>query len=167
MEDFKILFYIFAAVIFFVVRMWLKAFKNTNATRRVSIPVPKNQPVVTPKLPSTSYQDILKELQASGERARQVPKTPSLEKDYSSENRSREAKSLEKINTPTYSLEGIPTLAKTPSKKPSSIELARQAKPKITTSAERQINYNRLLQNPQNIRTAFIMSEILNRRFDY
>lgn len=166
MEDFKFLLYILAAVIFFVIQMWRKAFKTPSQTRTTPAATPKARPVTTPALPSTSYQDILKEMQASGERAKEIIIAPSPER-MPAEKTTTEAKTLERTESRAKSLETIIVTPKEIIRKPSAIELARQPKPKIIISTAQPVNYQRLLQNPQNVRAAFILSEILNRRIDY
>lgn len=168
MEGFTILLLILGVVILIVLRMWSKAFNTPgNQAGKQSAPLPKHKPVTAPAIPSTSYKDILKEMQASGERAKRKESDTSLEKKYTPEKTYTEERSLEKRNTPAYSLETIPSTTKTATKKTSKIEQAREAKPKLPYPPAPPISYNRLLQNPQNVRTAFILSEIINRRFDY
>lgn len=168
MEDFKWLFYILLAVVILVLRMWRKAFQPPKPSSQSRPTLPKAYPA--PKPPVTSYDEILKEMKASGERAKRTV-TP-LPGSYSGEAPSVErtdvpAKSLERTEVQAYSLEGPSSLTKKVSKKPSAIEQARQAKPKNMAALPQAVNYGRLLQNPQNMRQAFILSEILNRRIDY
>lgn len=165
MEDFKWIFYILLAVIVVVVRMWLKAFSspNNSATNRPA--TPKAYPVPTP--PATSYQDILKEMQASGDRAKKTSSPTSLESKGSAEKIRIEPKSLENTEIKARSLETRVSPNKAVIRKPSTIELARQDKPRITASVPPVVNYGKLLQDPKNMRAAFILSEILNRRVDY
>lgn len=163
MEEFMWLLFILLAVIILVVRMWFKAFQSPKPNITVRPTTPKAYPVPTP--PATSYQDILKEMQASGNRAKKVNPPTSLESYGTSEKVRREAKSLEKIETRARSLETSIGAAK--KNKPSAIELARQDKPRTNIVQPAAVNYGKLLQNPQNMRTAFILSEILTRRVDY
>lgn len=165
MEDFQWLFYILGAVIILVVRMWLKAFQTPkpNPTNRPTIP--KVYPVPAP--PATSYQVILKEMQASGERAKEVVQPTSLEKNVRAKRTTMEAKSLERTESRAKSLEKIVITPREVIKKPSAIELARQSKPRLAEQEPATVNYGKLLQNPQNMRAAFIVAEILNRRVDY
>ena len=164
MEEFKWIFYILLAVIVLVVRMWLKAFQSPQPAASNRPAKPNVYPV--PNSPATAYQDILKEMQAAQSRGNNTLKPTSLESKSSRENTRREARSLEKTETPVKSLESLPGQPKPVIKKPSAIELARRSttrEPQVQTTG---INYGKLLRNPQNVRTAFIMSEILNRRFD-
>ncbi len=165
MEEFKWIFYILFAVIILVVRMWLKAFSSHNASSTNRPATPKAYPVPTP--PATSYQDILKEMQASGDRAKKISTPTSLESIGSAEKRKREAKSLENTEIKVRSLETRVVPSKEVIRKPSSIELARQSKPRVAASTPPAANYGKLLQDPKNMRAAFILSEILNRRVDY
>jgi len=165
MEEFKWLFYILIAVIILVVRMWMKAFGSPKSTSVNQPKTPKVYPV--PKPPATSYQDILKEMQASSERAKQVVPPKNLERTYSPERTNKPAKSLEKTDVRPKSLEQIYVVPKDVIRKPSAIEVARQAKTPVNVPVTPAVNYTRLLRNPQNVRTAFILSEILNRRVDY
>ncbi|PSR53173.1 hypothetical protein AHMF7605_06330 [Adhaeribacter arboris] len=165
MEEFKWLFYVLLAVIIWVVRMWMKAFQSpkSNPAKR------SNSPNVypTPKPPATSYQDILKEMQTSNERAKQVAPPKSLERSSSAEGTIVPAKTLEKTEIRPKSLENIIVKPKEVIRKPSNIELARQAKAPVSVPVTPAVNYARLLRNPQNVRTAYVLSEILNRRVDY
>ncbi len=165
MEEFKWLFYILLAVIILVVRMWIKAFGSSKSTSANQPKTPNVYPV--PKPPATSYQDILKEMQASSERAKQVVPPNTLERTTRPERINIPAKTLEKTEVRPKSLEQIYVAPKDVIRKPSSIELARQAKTPVNVPVTPVVNYTRLLRNPQNVRTAFILSEILNRRVDY
>ncbi|MDQ4139171.1 MAG: hypothetical protein M3142_01475 [Bacteroidota bacterium] len=164
MEEFKWLFYILLAVIILVVRMWMKAFQSPNSTSADRPKSPNVYPV--PKPPATSYQDILKEMQASSERAKKMEAPKNLERSGAPEKTMVPAKSLEQTEVRPKSLETKIVTPKEVIRKPNTIELARRTKPS-STPATPAVNYARLLRNPQNVRTAFILSEILNRRVDY
>lgn len=166
MEDFKWLFFILGAVVLLVLWMWRNAFKTPSQTY-----IPRTQPpkkFASPAVPATSYQDILKEMQAAGERAKKavspLPKT-AVEYTRPAEKTNIPTRSLERTETTAKSLESPPAPARLP-RKSSAIELARTVKatPMATYSP---INYGRLLRNPQNIRAAFVLTEVFNRRFDY
>ncbi|RDC63259.1 hypothetical protein [Adhaeribacter pallidiroseus] len=165
MEEFKWIFYVLLAVIVLVVRMWLKAFSSSNPSAANRPANPKNYPVPTP--PATSYQDILKEMQASGDRAKKSTTPIFLESKGSAEKVRREPRSLENTEMKARSLETRAAPTKELIRKPSAIELARQTKPRVTAPAPLAVNYGKLLQDPKNMRAAFILSEILNRRVDY
>ncbi|QMU28272.1 hypothetical protein [Adhaeribacter radiodurans] len=164
MEEFKWIFYILIAVIIWVVRMWLKAFQSPESTTGNRPKAPSVYPVPAP--PATSYQDILKEMKASSERAKQVTPPKSLERRAPSERTVMPARTLEKTDTRPKSLETIPVSPREIIRKPSAIEQARQTKPPVVQTNS-TINYAKLLRNPQSVRTAFILSEVLNRRVDY
>lgn len=165
MEEFKWLFYILLAVIIWVVRMWLKAFQSPEPTSNNRPKAPNVYPVPAP--PATSYQDILKEMQASSQRAKQVNASKTLERSAPSERTVIPARTLEKTDVRPKSLETILVAPKKVIRKPTAIELARRAQPPVNVPVTPPVNYARLLRNPQNVRTAFILSEILNRRVDY
>ncbi len=165
MEDFKWIFYILLAVIVFVVRMWLKAFSSPKPSASNRTAPPKAYPVPTP--PATSYQDILKEMQASSNRAGKKNVPTSLETKGMVEKDRREARSLENTEVKARSLESRVIKSKEVIRKPSTIELARQSKPREAAPTTSAVNYGRLLQDPKNMRAAFILSEILTRRVDY
>ncbi len=134
----------------------------------VAAKVPKAYP--TPLPPATSFQDILKEMQASGERA-QNAKLPAPQ-TFTENNRPAEkvnvpAKSLERTTVAPKSLESLPSLERKAAKHPSAIELARTTKTTPTGPISPAVNYGRLLRNPQNVRAAFVLSEVFNRKFDY
>lgn len=164
MEDFKWLFYVLGAVAVLVLRMWRKAFQTPTRPQTPRPNLPRANP--SPAVPATSYQDILKEMQAAGERARNVA-LPAPGKAASAEKVDLPVTSLERIPKAAQSLEKIPAERPKAVKKTSAIELARTAKSMAPTAAPAAVNYGRLLQNPQNMRTAFILSEILTRKFDY
>ncbi|MDQ3289894.1 MAG: hypothetical protein M3Q05_01255 [Bacteroidota bacterium] len=164
MEEFKWLFYILLAVIILVIRMWVKAFQSPKPTSNNRPNVPNVYPA--PKPPSTSYQDILREMQTSSERAKQLAPSKSLERTSKPERTVVPAKTLERTEVQSKSLETLSVKPKEVVRKPTAIELARKAKPE-TVQATPAVDYARLLRNPQNVRTAFILSEILNRRVDY
>ncbi len=165
MEDFIWLFFILGAVIILVVLMWLKAFSSPKPSTTTRPTTPKAYPVPAP--PATSYRDILKEMQASGERVKKVNSPASLESKETREKTGREARSLEQTETRARSLETIIITPKEVIRKPSAIEIARYQKPRTTLPVPTAVDYGKLLQNPQNIRTAFILAEILTHRVDY
>ena len=165
MEEFKWIFYILLAVIVLVVRMWLKAFSTPKPSTGNQTAPTKAYPVPTP--PATSYQDILKEMQASGDRAKKTNTPTSLESKGTVEKERREARSLENTETKARSLESRVVPIKEIIRKPSTIELARQSKSRIAAPTPLAANYGKLLQDPKNMRAAFILSEIITRRFDY
>ncbi|QNF35252.1 hypothetical protein HUW51_21960 [Adhaeribacter swui] len=159
MEELQWLFFILLAVIVLVVRMWLKAFSSPTSTSSNRPQKPNAYPVPAP--PATSYQDILKEMQAAEKRAK------NLEQPVNRESKSQEARSLEKTNIPARSLESLAVAPKQKVNTSLAKEMARPTKKSENTIVPPTVNYNKLLRNPQNVRTAFILSEILNRRVDF
>lgn len=168
MEEFVLILVFLGVVAVMVLWMWMKAFKSPASPTDPRARAPKANP--TPLPPATSFQDILKEMQASGERA-QNAKQPAprtfTENSRPTEKVNIPAKSLERTTVAPKSLEKLPALERKAVKYSSTIEQARTAKTNPVGPINPAVNYGRLLRNPQNVRAAFVLSEVFNRKFDY
>jgi hypothetical protein len=167
MEDFGWFVPLIITVAIVALRMWAKAFQSPSGENQSQPNIPPSRS--TPRPPATSYQDILKEMQASSERAQkaQVPEPrPVYENARSAEKVNIPAKSLERTPTVAKSLETLPSYERQTRKRPSAIEMAGTTKTSVNPTNQ-AVNYGRLLRNPQNVRTAFVLSEVFNRKFDF
>ncbi len=164
MEDYKLLLYILAAVAYFLFSAWRKAFKATDEEAEAKPQPMKEKKLppkpVTPAAPSTSFEDILRELQPKLERAKEQAQTI------------REQIKPEQAN-PVISYEAV---------KPKAVSLEEAANSRESTRRMEELRkqnfkpyaiqqpevspYAKLLRNPNSVREAFILSEIFQRKYN-
>ncbi|WP_439882997.1 hypothetical protein ACSX1A_07470 [Pontibacter sp. MBLB2868] len=170
MDDFKIILYILAAVAYFLFTQWRKAFKTPDEDE---LPAPRNQKGATdyPSKPSTSFEDILRELQPKAEKGRAIveaakekvqenipplaPVMPAEIKYKSYEDKAPRALSWEKT---AEALEA----AKRSGKRNKPVFEAYEKEVRL----QRTSHYAKLLRNPTTVRDAIILTEILNRKYN-
>lgn len=180
MEDFKFIFYILLAVAYFLFTNWRKfmkgideepkKFRDPDASPEQPYAEPRQHPQRQNTPPPTSFEDILRELQPKAERAQQQAKTtvetvkaeipvPVEKPKY----RNYEAEYASRAQS--YSDE---RLAEARESSRRSQEVRRKqafepyAKPKEKQKERVAVE---LLRNPTTAREAFILSEILQRRY--
>ncbi|PTX20112.1 hypothetical protein C8N40_103187 [Pontibacter mucosus] len=173
MEDLQIIIYILAAVAYFIITQWRKAFSGGDED--VDVEPRRARPQQPPK-PVTSFEDILRELQPkldqanrqgqevvrqTKERAREIVQpAPAM---VPAEAPARKYKNYDEVAPKALSWE----------KRAEAIEAAKQSKlreQKTTRDAEpvrvtRTNRYKEMLRNPATARDAVILSEIFNRRY--
>ena len=176
MEDLKLILYILAIVAYFIYTAWRKAFKTPNDDGRPdapkkrptpsALPGPQPQPrqQQRPNVPATSFEDILREMQTKMERAHEQPRPPVAKTEpvvvpsmpqIAKEREPMRALSLEDPEQARlYNRKRKERLA-------ASDELFETKKPEGMVVPN---VYAELLQNPQTVRQAFILSEIFNRK---
>lgn len=184
MEDLKLILYILAIVAYFIYTAWRKAFKTPDDDGRPDAPPvdrerpqrerPRPQPMPTPQqqprqqrpqAPATSFEDILREMQSKMERANEKnrkpveqPKPapqPVMQTTVKEREPARRALSLENPEQARiYNQQRKERLAAADALFEAS-KLQRRQAPNV---------YAQLLQNPQSVRQAFVLSEIFNRK---
>lgn len=173
MEDLQIIIYILAAVAYFIITQWRKAFHGGDEDVDVEPRRPRQQ---HPTKPVTSFEDILRELQPKLDQAnRQGQEVVRQTKE-----RAREivqpAPAMVPAEAPARKYknydEGAPK-ALSWEKRAEAIEAAKQSKlreQKSVREAEparvsRTNRYKEMLRNPASARDAVVLSEIFNRRY--
>ena len=190
MEDFKLILYILAIVAYFIYTSWRKAFKTPDEEKKPRTPVerpvpdrsarerlPRERPTPLPipattsqprqqrpSAPATSFEDILREMQSKMERANEQNKAPVeqprpvLQPTLQPTFRTEEPRRVLSLENPeqarAYEQERRGRLA--------TAEAVRQAKKQNRQPVPNR--YAELLNNPESVRQAFIMSEIFNRK---
>lgn len=174
MEDLQIIIYILAAVAYFIITQWRKAFSGGDED--VDVEPRRPRPQQQPPKPVTSFEDILRELQPkldqanrqgqevvqqTKERTREIVQTaPAM---VPAEAPARKYKNYDEVAPKALSWE----------KRAEAIEAAKQSKlreQKSIREAEparvtRTNRYKEMLRNPASARDAVILSEIFNRRY--
>lgn len=184
MEDLKPILYVLAAVAYFVYSFWRKAFKdNPEVKPPDELPEQNRKPAARPRPqlphgPPTSFEDILRELQPKLDKAKEQGRTTV---DTMKEKvkpmpapTPTPARSYEVTNPAAHSLEAplevIQARRKAEDAKRKADRLAaREAAfgipeapaPKPVSSGHRIVA---LLRNPQSVRDAVILSEVLQRK---
>ena len=178
MDDFKIIIYILAAVAYFILTQWRKAFKGGAEDEEADVEPRRVRPrQQQPERPVTSFEDILRELQPKAEQARQrgqeviqqakekvgpleaqpvPPLAPAAEvvsKYRSYENMAPKVLSWEKR------AEAIEASKRSALRRQEAFEPY-----EIKASATNR--YAQILRNPASAREAFVLSEIFNRRYN-
>ncbi|MFD2515669.1 hypothetical protein ACFSRY_17485 [Pontibacter locisalis] len=171
MDDFKIILYILAAVAYFLLTQWRKAFKSPGEDEE-ELPQPKRKRVDQdfPNRPVTSFEDILRELQPKAEKGKAViesareevrgnvpPLAPVLvpERKYNNyEDVAPRALSWEKR------AEAIEAAKNSAMKREKAFKVYEQEERKQPTNP-----YAALLKNPATVRDAVILTEIFNRKY--
>lgn len=179
MEDLKLILYILAIVAYFIYTAWRKAFKSPDDDGRPAAPnerpqherprpMPNPQPQPRqqqrPSTPATSFEDILREMQTKMERANEQNRPP-VEKPKPVIQPTMQPVAKERVPMRALSLED-PEQARLYNKKRKERIAAADALYE-TKKLERKVvpnAYGELLQNPQTVRQAFILSEIFNRK---
>ncbi|QCR22150.1 hypothetical protein [Pontibacter sp. SGAir0037] len=175
MEDFKVIFYILLAVGYFLFTVWRKAFKSADENtppdnvpqRRRQEPAAETRPrPQQPIQPSTSYEDILRELKPKAERAKEHGRelvnnfpAPAARPEPVAE----EVFTTEKLKPRVLSWEK-PAEAREAAKR--SMEIRnRKSNAGSPKQAAPQSSYAKMLRSPNGMRDAVILSEILKRKF--
>ncbi|WP_114783410.1 hypothetical protein [Botryobacter ruber] len=182
MEDLKVILYILAAVAFFLYNTWRKAFKDKEEEMPPEVPSkrkPASQPQPPkpqqhrqqapqrPAAPSTSLEDILRELQPKAERAKEQarPVVEKVKEKVPSPPPPRPAKSYEVAAEEALSLEN-PEEAREAMRRAQRRQIAQhEAFEAYKASARQKSKYAAMLQNPQTARDAFVLSEIFQRKY--
>ncbi|MCX2739240.1 hypothetical protein [Pontibacter anaerobius] len=175
MDDFKIIIYILAAVAYFLLTQWRKAFKGGDE-EEVEVDRERRTPRQHPARPVTSFEDMLRELQPKVEQAKQQgqevvqqakervrdlsPSAPTLAPETEFP---RKYKNYEDNAPRILSWE----------KRAEAIEAAKQSKlsrkePFLAYEQQHAPKVNRyaeMLHNPVTARDAVILSEIFNRKY--
>ncbi|OKL41440.1 hypothetical protein [Pontibacter flavimaris] len=173
MDDFKIVIYILAAVAYFVLTQWRKAFKGGPEAEEEE-PEPRRNRPHHPLKPATSFEDILRELQPKLEQARQQGQ----EVVQQAKERTRELAQPAMVPAaeavPKYrNYDEMAPKVLSWEKKAEAIEAAKQSslRRKASFTAYEQPRkptanlFAEMLRNPATARDAVILSEIFNRRY--
>ncbi|PJJ60646.1 hypothetical protein [Hymenobacter chitinivorans] len=171
MEKIKTLVFILGGIVFFV---WRMVQKMRETTRREQQERPAARPV---PLPNTSFEDLLKQMQQQNQRgnpAVPAPTTPAgrrlpheeAQKARTLEQPARKAQSQERRATNT-SLEKkvAPARPNTGMDHSAQDNPLRRPRPTAPAPAARRVITDRL-RTPADLREAFILSEILKRKFE-
>ncbi|RDV14848.1 hypothetical protein DXT99_12865 [Pontibacter diazotrophicus] len=172
MEDYHIILYALAAVIYFIFQQWRKAFNSPSDDADVEVPPQERRPQ-QPNRPPTSFEDILRELQPKVERAEERGKSIV-------ENAKEQAKQVAGPVAPpaaeappkyrNYDME-VPKVMSW-ERKAAERQAARQSEEirERLFKAEQQVvkpsKYAKLLKNPATVRDAFVLTEIFKRKYD-
>ncbi|WP_266205687.1 hypothetical protein [Pontibacter kalidii] len=175
MDDFKIIIYILAAVAYFVLTQWRKAFKGGAEVEEEEELEPRRQrPRHQPPKPITSFEDILRELQPKMEQARQQGQEVVQQAKERTRELAQPAMAPVAEATRKYrNYDEIAPKVLSWEKKAEAIEAAKQS------SLRRQAGftayeqprkpatsrYAEMLRNPATARDAVILSEIFNRKY--
>ncbi|OWP62094.1 hypothetical protein CDA63_16105 [Hymenobacter amundsenii] len=191
MEDFKSIIWVLLAVGVFIWQMVQKIKSQAEAaeqkeqrrTARQDFGTAKPTPKPVPPVPSSSFEELLAQMQRQNRAEESLPEPapePVAEtRPASVEPMGRYARSQEKIEVEIHSLE-LPTPEARSLEAPK--RAARRAdtmprtstqhgqedywsQPKPATPEQTRRTVNDLLRNPADIRAAFVLSEILQRRF--
>ncbi|MFD2999122.1 hypothetical protein ACFS7Z_02020 [Pontibacter toksunensis] len=172
MEDYYIILYAIAAVVYFIFMQWRKAFNSPSEDADVEVPKQEGRPQY-PNRPPTSFEDILRELQPKVERAEAKVK-PIVE------NAKEQAKQVAGPLSPAAELPPkyrnyeteVPKVMSW-EKKAEEREAARLTEhlrsrlfKEETIEGKKQSKYSKILQNPNAAREAFVLSEIFKRKYD-
>lgn len=181
MEDFKFIFYIVLAVAYFLFTNWRKFMKGIDEEPKKfrdpdagpEQPQPKPQQQHRPSAPSTSFGDILRELQPKVERARerakttvetataQIPTPPLVEKPkYRNYEAEYAVKSQSYTDERLAEAREISRRTQEVRRKEAFVPYAQIAKKEQSGKIAVE-----LLRNPTTAREAFILSEIFQRRY--
>ncbi|WP_162053936.1 hypothetical protein [Pontibacter pamirensis] len=171
MEDYYIILYALAAVIYFIFMQWRKAFNSPSDDADVEVPPQERRPQ-QPNRPPISFEDILRELQPKMERAEERGKSIV-------ENAKEKAQQVAGPVAPApeappkyrnYETE-VPMVMSW-ERKAAEREAARQSEEirqrlfKAETEQVKKSKYAKLLQNPTTARDAFVLTEIFKRKYD-
>ncbi|GHA58523.1 hypothetical protein [Pontibacter akesuensis] len=171
MEDYKIILYILAAVAYFVITQWRKAFKSPNKREDQveNLPRPKQQ--ARPAQPVTSFEDILRELQPKAEQAKETvkPMVKQAQEFVQEKVLPPLAPAANKYNT----YEDKPARALSWEKPAEAMEAAKQSRlrqkiafaPSDVGRVVKPNRYAEMLSKPGSARDAFVLSEIFNRKY--
>ncbi|WP_187260597.1 hypothetical protein [Pontibacter beigongshangensis] len=183
MEDLKPILYVLAAVAYFVYSFWRKAFKdNPEVKPPDDLPEQNRKPVANrpqpqqPLGPPTSFEDILRELQPKLDKAKQQGRTVV----ESERQRAKPvpvpvpARSYEARKPTTRSLEDPAELVEARRKVEEAKRRAEQPvyqkaafvipEAPVPQQARRNHRIAAMLRNPQTVRDAVILSEVLQRK---
>ncbi|QDA61833.1 hypothetical protein [Hymenobacter jejuensis] len=182
MEKLQTLLFILLGLIAFVWRMVKKAQETAAQESRQRPPRPAGQ---VPPLPSTSFQELLKQMQAQNQASQPVaphvpahtpggrtvahgtaPAARSLERtDVRPKSLEAPAtnKSLEPTTPTMRRASSLPRAGSTPDPQRAAQQLARREE---RARQDSRPNVRDLLRNPTDLRTAFILSEVLKPKFD-
>lgn len=173
MEDLQIIIYILAAVAYFIITQWRKAFSGGDEDVDVEPRRPRQQ---QPPKPVTSFEDILRELQPKLDQANRKGQ----EVVQQTKERTREivqpAPAMAPAEAPARKYKNYDEVAPKAlswEKRAEAIEAAKQSKLREQKSvreaeparATRTNRYKEMLRNPASARDAVILSEIFNRRY--
>lgn len=171
MEDYMIILYAVAAVIYFIFVQWRKAFNSPSDDADVEVPPPERRPQ-QPNRPPTSFEDILRELQPKVERAEERGK--SIVENAKEQARQVAGPLAPAAEVPSkyrnYDME-VPKVMSW-EKKAAERQAARQSELirerlfKAEKQVVKQSRYAKLLQNPNAAREAFVLTEIFKRKYD-
>ncbi|GAB3814014.1 hypothetical protein [Pontibacter rugosus] len=179
MEDYKIILYILAAVAYFVVSQWRKAFKTPDDKSPEVKPkrTVASQPQQRPAQPVTSFEDILKELQPKAEKAKSQGKTLVQDaREFVGEKvlPPLATESAQPVFNKYNSYEEKPERARSWEKRAEAIEAAKNSKfreqksfvPNEKAVELKPSRFAALLRNPSSVRDAVILTEIFNRKYN-
>ncbi|WP_276496028.1 hypothetical protein [Pontibacter litorisediminis] len=172
MDDFKIIIYILAAVAYFLLTQWRKAFKGGEDE---DVDVESRRPRQQTSTPVTSFEDILRELQPKMNEARR--KGQEVVQQAKERTREQVQPLMPPVaeTAPKYrSYENISPKVLSWEKKAEAIEAAKQAKLRRQDvfkpyAQQHPINtsrYAEMLRNPASAREAIILTEIFNRKYN-
>lgn len=169
MEKLQTLGLILLALVFFVWRMVQKMRATTRQEQQ-------ERPIARVPRPNTSFEDMLKQMQQQNQRGNTptVPTTPAGR--ALPHEQARPARSLERPAAPAVSLERrvanvslekpAPARRATPLEHSSKNTLPRTKPLQTNTSAAPNHPLTERLRNPADLRAAFVLSEILKRKFE-
>ena len=173
MEDFTIILYALAAVAYFIFTQWRKAFNSPSEDADVEVPEQERRPPPQPNRPATSFEDILRELQPKMERAEERGKSV-VEK--AKEQARQVAAPMVPAEAPASkykNYEGTAPKALSWEKPAEARQAARQSEELRKRLFQQDVDqvaekskYAAMVQSPESVREAFVLSEIFKRKYD-
>lgn len=172
MEDYYIILYAIAAIVYFIFMQWRKAFNSPSEDADVEVPKQEGRPQ-SPNRPTTSFEDILRELQPKVERAEEKGKSIV---ESAKEQATQVAGPLAPATDlppkyRNYETE-VPKVMSWEKKaeERQAARLSEQLRSRLfkeeTIQGKPKSKYAAILQNPKAAREAFILSEIFKRKYD-
>ncbi|GAB3531573.1 hypothetical protein GCM10027443_14060 [Pontibacter brevis] len=172
MEDYMIILYALAAVVYFIYMQWRKAFNSPSEDADVDVPKQEGRPQ-SPNRPATSFEDILRELQPKMERAGEKGKSVV-------ENAKEQARQVTGPIAPPAT-EAVPKYRNYETEAPKFMSWEKKAEERQAARQSEEVRkrlfqaeaeqaketkYAKLLRNPNAAREAFVLTEIFKRKYD-
>ncbi|GAA3994513.1 hypothetical protein GCM10022408_01130 [Hymenobacter fastidiosus] len=123
-----------------------------------------------PPLPNTSFQELLKQMQAQNETGQQQTGPTAAEKAAEFQRQAPPRETSQQSARRAAQPAPLPTTGR-PAQRPTELQTRRAATPLVqlaepTTSDSTRRRVGDMLRNPADVRAAFVLSEILKRKFE-